>query len=153
MVLPVTSSQKLVSTLVNKHKRDVLPVGSLALGLATCAFIKDGDRVVGEEKEEIEGICEAWKVFLTGGVQGIDLRVTLHQCALSLGLKGWVCNLEDGRVSILVQDSVKELVKLFQRHAFCCEVEQTPTTVSSLRTFIILNTPPEKILPTAFPSV
>ncbi|MBN8880916.1 acylphosphatase [Salana multivorans] len=37
-------------------------------------------------------------VIITGHVQGVGFRWGTRQEALSLGLTGWVCNLDDGSV-------------------------------------------------------
>jgi len=42
-------------------------------------------------------------VYFTGTVQGVGFRYTTRGFAADLGLKGWVKNLSDGRVEILVE--------------------------------------------------
>jgi acylphosphatase len=42
-------------------------------------------------------------LFFTGRVQGVGFRFTAKSLALSYSLKGWVCNLADGRVELMVQ--------------------------------------------------
>lgn len=43
------------------------------------------------------------KIYLSGVVQGVGCRFFTWKKAQSLGLLGWVRNLADGRVEILVQ--------------------------------------------------
>ena len=42
-------------------------------------------------------------VFYSGIVQGVGFRFFVHHTAAALGLSGWVRNLRDGRVEILVE--------------------------------------------------
>ena len=52
-------------------------------------------------------------VFYSGRVQGVGFRYTAQDIAESLGLKGWVKNLEDGRVEIVAEGretDIKELL-------------------------------------------
>lgn len=49
-------------------------------------------------------------VFISGTVQGVSYRYFVLQNAKELGLKGWVRNLDDGRVEALFQGN-KELIE------------------------------------------
>lgn len=42
-------------------------------------------------------------IYYLGSVQGIGFRFGAERTAFSLGLKGWVKNLDDGRVEVLCQ--------------------------------------------------
>ncbi len=51
--------------------------------------------------------------FISGKVQGVFFRQTTKREADSLGVKGWVCNLPDGRVEAVFEgeeDTVKMIV-------------------------------------------
>jgi acylphosphatase len=51
-------------------------------------------------------------IFVSGRVQGVFFRHYTLQKALELGLKGWVRNLEDGRVEVVCEgeeDKVKSM--------------------------------------------
>lgn len=53
-------------------------------------------------------------VYYSGSVQGVGFRFTAERLAVSLGLKGWAKNLEDGRVEVVVegrQASLKEFLR------------------------------------------
>jgi acylphosphatase len=53
-------------------------------------------------------------MFADGRVQGVNFRYNTRRYASSLGLKGWVRNLRDGRVEILaqgLQDDIQKLIK------------------------------------------
>lgn len=56
-----------------------------------------------------------YHLWISGRVQGVYFRYSTHQMAQHIGsLTGWVRNLPDGRVEVLVQgpfDQVKELVE------------------------------------------
>ncbi|MBI2025788.1 MAG: acylphosphatase [Candidatus Levybacteria bacterium] len=53
-------------------------------------------------------------IFIMGFVQGVGFRRYIKSKALSLGLKGWVKNLPDGRVEILAQGSKEDIQKLIE---------------------------------------
>ena len=55
--------------------------------------------------------------LITGKVQGVMFRSWVHGQAESLGIKGWVRNLDDGKVEILAQGDEANL-KEFQTRLF-----------------------------------
>ena len=50
--------------------------------------------------------------FVTGTVQGVGFRWHVAEAARRLGVRGWVRNLEDGRVEILAAGSTAVLRRL-----------------------------------------
>ncbi len=48
-------------------------------------------------------------IFYSGRVQGIGFRYTAQDIAEGLGLKGWVKNLNDGRVEIVAEGDEKTI--------------------------------------------
>ena len=59
-------------------------------------------------------------ILYSGTVQGVGFRYTVQRFAESLGLKGWVRNLDDGHVEITVQGAqalIEQLIaKIDQRY-------------------------------------
>ena len=51
-------------------------------------------------------------IFVSGRVQGVNFRYYIQRKAFELGLKGYVRNLDDGRVEILAQGSREVLENL-----------------------------------------
>ena len=59
---------------------------------------------------ELELAC--FHAIVTGHVQGVGFRYFVHDNAISLGLKGWVRNLRNGDVEVLVEGERAALEKL-----------------------------------------
>ncbi len=53
-------------------------------------------------------------IFYSGTVQGVGFRFTTQELASGLGLNGWVRNLSDGRVEILVEGRQSVIEQLIQ---------------------------------------
>jgi len=49
------------------------------------------------------------RVFVTGRVQGVFFRAETKKQALALGLRGWVRNLQDGRVESVFEGTENEV--------------------------------------------
>ena len=56
--------------------------------------------------------AKAIRVLVSGTVQGVFFRRSTVQQAIDLGLKGWVRNLEDGRVECKALGAENDLLKL-----------------------------------------
>jgi len=48
-------------------------------------------------------MISAYRIFLSGWVQGVGFRSWTKRLGESYGLEGWVRNLPDGRVEVFVQ--------------------------------------------------
>ena len=48
-------------------------------------------------------------LYYSGSVHGVGFRFTAERTALSLGLTGWVKNLNDGRVEIICEGTAKAI--------------------------------------------
>ncbi len=83
--------------------------------------------------------------FVTGIVQGVFFRASTREQAMGLDLGGWVRNLPDGRVEVLVegkQSDVEQLVRWMWKgppgaEVEKVEVETTPITAIELEDFHI----------------
>ncbi len=53
--------------------------------------------------------------LITGTVQGVFLRSWIHDQAVSLGLKGWVRNVADGKIEVLAQGDEQACDELKER--------------------------------------
>ncbi len=68
--------------------------------------------------------------LVDGSVQGVGFRAFVIDAAQSLGLKGWVRNLYDGRVEVVAEgrrdalEKLLEKLRLGPRGAFVTEVEK-----------------------------
>ncbi len=54
-------------------------------------------------------------IFYSGHVQGIGFRYTAQDIAMSMGLAGWVKNLEDGRVEIVAEGNEKDIKEFLDK--------------------------------------
>jgi acylphosphatase len=69
-------------------------------------------------------VCK--RVFLSGKVQGVSFRFHAHETATKLGLNGWVKNLADGRVEMLIagkEAQVEAMIKWARRGPPAAEVK------------------------------
>ena len=53
-------------------------------------------------------------VFYAGRVQGVGFRATAEEVAAGLGVTGWVKNLRDGRVEVLVEGDEEPLLRFLE---------------------------------------
>ena len=53
-------------------------------------------------------------IIFSGTVQGVGFRFTVQKYALVLGLKGWVKNLSNGSVEVLLEGPKQRLQELCQ---------------------------------------
>ncbi len=70
-------------------------------------------------------LCRHWVV--SGRVQGVWFRAATKEQAMQLGLTGWVCNLQDGRVEVLAcgaKEKVEQLHAWLQRGPDRAEVKE-----------------------------
>ncbi len=66
------------------------------------------------------------EIIITGIVQGVNYRYNTREVARKLGLTGWVKNMPDGSVKIIIQGKKKEIdkfIKWCQRGSELSKVE------------------------------
>ena len=68
-------------------------------------------------------------IYFSGTVQGVGFRYTAQRYAIKIGLNGWVKNLVDGRVEMMVDGDkgkiehlIENLKKHFGRYIQNCDV-------------------------------
>lgn len=53
--------------------------------------------------------------YYDGSVQGVGFRYTVERSAGTLGLAGWVTNLPDGRVEVILEGKESDIKKFLQK--------------------------------------
>ncbi len=85
------------------------------------------------------------RIYITGTVQGIFFRGYLKENAEKLNVKGFVRNLEDGRVEVFLEgdsnavNKMTELCEKGPRHANIRKIETKPERFQDLKDFKILH--------------
>jgi acylphosphatase len=75
----------------------------------------DGDFGPPETDQTTGGSQERREVFFSGRVQGVGFRYTTRGIAAQLPVVGWVRNLPDGRVQLVVEGSARTIDELLIR--------------------------------------
>jgi acylphosphatase len=85
------------------------------------------------------------RLYISGIVQGIFYRGFIKENAEKLGVKGFVRNLDDGRVEIFIEgnpDEVKKMIELAKKgpkHAEIKKVEEKPERFQDFKSFKVLH--------------
>ena len=85
------------------------------------------------------------RLYITGTVQGIFFRGFVKENAEKLNVKGFVRNLEDGRVEVFLEgdnnevDKMTELCKKGPKHSQISGVEEKEEKFQDFKTFKILH--------------
>ena len=73
--------------------------------------------------------------YYSGSVQGVGFRLTAERAAFSLGLTGWVKNLDDGRVEVVCEGGEKDIKEfltkiysVFKMYINDTDIEWQPAT-------------------------
>ena len=85
------------------------------------------------------------RLYITGIIQGIFFRSFIKENAEKLNVKGFVRNLEDGRVEVFIEgdgDNVREMVKICKKgpkHSEIKNVEEKIERFQDFKVFKILH--------------
>jgi acylphosphatase len=85
------------------------------------------------------------RIYITGTVQGIFFRNFIKENAERYDVKGFVRNLEDGRVEVFLEgdvDQVKKMIELCKKgpkHAQIRNIEEKSESFQGFRTFKVLH--------------
>jgi len=84
------------------------------------------------------------RLYVTGTVQGIFFRVFIKENADKLNLKGFVRNLNDGRIEVFLEGGIDDVQKMIDickkgpKHAIIRDIEIKPESFQSYTEFKIL---------------
>jgi len=84
------------------------------------------------------------RLFITGSVQGIFFRQFIKDHADKNSVKGYIRNLEDGRIEIFLEGSgedveaMSSICKRGPQHANIRKIEERPETFQDFKEFKIL---------------
>ncbi len=85
------------------------------------------------------------RLYITGTVQDIFFRAFVKENAEKLNVKGFVRNLEDGRLEVFAEGNVDEVNKIIElckkgpKHAQIKNVEVKPERFQDLKNFKVLH--------------
>ncbi len=87
---------------------------------------------------------KAIRIYITGTVQGVFFRNFIKQNAERLNVKGFVRNLEDGRVEVFIEgeaEKVRQMIELCKkgpRHAKIRKIDIKEEKFQGMRNFKVL---------------
>lgn len=85
------------------------------------------------------------RLYITGTVQGVFYRAFIKENAEKLDVKGFVRNLEDGRVEVFLEGNTNEVDKMIElckkgpKHSQIDRVEEKDEKFQDFKTFKILH--------------
>lgn len=85
------------------------------------------------------------RLYITGTVQGVFFRAFIKENAERLNIKGFVRNLEDGRIEIFLEgdagdvNKMMDLCKKGPKHAQIRKVEEKQERFQGFKTFKVLH--------------
>jgi len=85
------------------------------------------------------------RIYITGTVQGVFFRGFIKENAEKLNVKGFVRNLEDGRVEVFLEgnpDEVNKMIELCKKgppHSQIRNVEEKEEKFQDFKTFKVLH--------------
>lgn len=78
------------------------------------------------------------RIYVLGFVQGVGLRRFIKKNAEKLDLKGYVTNLVDGRVEVVVngkKENIEKLTKIIEKGTFFSDVKSVDVNVEQEESF------------------
>lgn len=85
------------------------------------------------------------RLYISGLVQGVFYRGFIKENAEKLGVRGFVRNLEDGRVEIFIEGNPAEVNKMIElckkgpKHSEIKNVEEKPERFQDFKSFKVLH--------------
>lgn len=85
------------------------------------------------------------RLYITGTVQGVFFRAFIKENAERYNVKGFIRNLEDGRVEVFLEGNVEDVNKMIEicekgsKHSQIRNVEIKPEKFQDLKTFKVLH--------------
>ena len=85
------------------------------------------------------------RLYIDGTVQGVFFRQFIKENAERYNVKGFVRNLEDGRIEVFLEGNIDEVKKMMEicqkgpRHSIIKKVDIKPERFQDFKTFKILH--------------
>lgn len=85
------------------------------------------------------------RLYVTGTVQGVFFRAFVKENAERYNIKGFVRNLEDGRIEIFLEGNSEDVNKMMElcrkgpKHAQIRKVEEKPEKFQDFKSFKVLH--------------
>ena len=85
------------------------------------------------------------RLYITGTIQGVFFRAFIKENAEKYNVKGFVRNLEDGRIEVFLEgdaDNVNKMIELCKKgpkHSKIEKVEEKEERFQDFKTFKVLN--------------
>ncbi|MBU0894447.1 MAG: acylphosphatase [Nanoarchaeota archaeon] len=85
------------------------------------------------------------RIYINGTVQGMFFMGFIKENAERYGVKGFVRNLEDGRVEVFLEGNIEEVNKMIElckkgpKHSIIKKVEIKPERFQGLKNFKVLH--------------
>jgi len=85
------------------------------------------------------------RLYVTGTVQGVFFRGFVKENAERYNVKGFIRNLEDGRIEIFLEGNAKDVNKMIElckkgpKHSMIRNVEEKPERFQDMKGFKVLH--------------
>ena len=85
------------------------------------------------------------RLYITGTVQGVFFRSFVKENAERYNVKGFIRNLEDGRIEIFLEGNANEVNKMVElckkgpKHSMIRKVEEKPERFQDMKGFKVLH--------------